>query len=163
MKALGIDPGAKTGWSLVARPPHQQEQFVRCGILKGDNPDAIREFVAVTWEENPDLSLVIIERPFLFKSPRVLAVLSMLVGALRYAFSERVRVDLVDPSEWRAQVLALPPRMKRDDCKRAARAWVQAKFDRKLSEDESEATCMAFFGVRRLLFTARPVPTSSRF
>lgn len=155
MKVLGIDAATKTGWGIVQRPDGRAEELVGHGVIKPRDPDVIDEFVTEIFEQHPDLDAVYIERPYMLRNPGTTIMLSMLVGAFRFAFSRRVPVTLTPPSEWQHSVLAglLPTkgRVTNKHTKPAAKLWVKMRFGIDVTEDEADAICVSFYGLRQRL------------
>lgn len=155
MKCLGLDIASKTGWGIVERVDGK-ERLSESGIIDATDMRQIRKFVSWLWENHPDLGRCWIESTYVARgphaNPEVTIQLAQKAGAFRYALSERLAVDFVSPAQWRAEVLSPPGKLQRADLKRLAQSHVKLAFRIQVSADEAEAICIAFYGVRRMLF-----------
>jgi hypothetical protein len=84
--------------------------------------------------------------------------LSFKIGAWMYALGERCQVTIVEPARWRSETLPIKgvkkkgERFTRPELKQLAKDFAMQSFAVNATEDEADAICIAFYGVRRMLF-----------
>jgi Holliday junction resolvasome RuvABC endonuclease subunit len=154
---LGIDQSTKSsGWAIV---DVGATLAVRSGVAK--KSAEVRSVVegVVLLARSSELPLVVVledHRSFAFSRGNM-SVKSLLgMGAARGRWQQELDVagatdvHMVGPKEWRKAVLGLAGNATAERAKEAAQRYARLTLGKDLGNDESEALCIAMWGVRNV-------------
>lgn len=138
---LGVDVATKSGCAVYGDGTVQSHWT--CGI--GDIADAINVC------DELSVHVVALEMPFLGLNPNTLTTLARIHGRWEQEAERRgLRVIGVTAKEWQSAILALGPRAKRKELKKASVANALRLWNKKMSEDEADAAGLAMYVSRKL-------------
>lgn len=128
-------------------------QYVESGIIdmnksKLETSERSFEMAKAMWKiikyYKPDY--LILEDVQQQSNPKTMLTLARLQGmVIGYAEAHKVKVYIVSPSQWRAQLkYAQGPKVKRAELKQQSLDYVKEHLGVELSEDQAEACCIGF-------------------
>lgn len=156
--AIGIDPGANTGWAIVMRD-ERGEHLLGCRgeAIKYDYLDVTVVGANVMVHEVgyglPIGVTVAIEDQYLDKDPSAMLKLARLSGRLAQEFERRgARVVFVPAQTWQTKMLGKFGGRKRADRKKAAAILARSLFPEMATakQDACDAAIIALYALRFL-------------
>lgn len=150
MRILALDQASKTGWSLFEDSTLMDYGILDCSGIR-DNvkrhselKKKINKLIKKTKAE-----VIVIEDTQQQFNINTFKVLTELLGVLKNTFHEQDLAFIVSKSsEWR-RVCGIKGK-KRKEQKENAQLWVRLKFGVRVSEDEADAICIGWYGVKKM-------------
>ncbi len=157
--ALGIDPGASSGWALVtvaARPALISSGRVR--LDRGETPTFALQ--AVLASAPSAVAHVAIESQFVAKNIRTSLRLAQSAGRWEEAAAALlpgVAIAWVSPAGWQAAVLRgiMGGQARRDERKASSAAACRMRWGKDLEGDVADAACIAAWAAEAAAFAQR--------
>jgi len=142
---LGLDVAATTGYALIRQTPTGPKVLAYGAAparTAADVQNALTMALAVLGDERP--ARCAIEAGYCGPNVRTGLQLAELRGRFRQLLElAGVECELIAPSAWRKTQLVTPPKSKRAELKRAARAAVKERFGIEATADEADAVLLA--------------------
>lgn len=148
-KVLVCDQSTRcTGYSLFV-----SDQYVESGIIdmsksKLETSERSFEMAKEIWKviKHYKPEYLILEDVQQQANPKTMLILARLQGmVIGYAEAHKVKVYIVPPSQWRAQLkYAQGPKVKRAELKQQSLDYVKEHLGVEFPEDQAEACCIGF-------------------